>query len=165
MLRRRQLTRPEIFMGTHSTRRLGLCRQDPDTGPRLVATRPVRRCAKVLVKRNVQASEFIFQLQSMTSSTFFGFLFNAGHRHRKCGGVQVEVAWTGKFAAAMPLKGVEITWAHAPEEIRVLTSPDGSNFEEAICFRPTGKVFLRWMACRYARFRKAVRRNCCMLLF
>ena len=76
-----------------------------------------------------------------------------------------EVAWTGKFAAAMPLKGVEITWAHAPEEIRVLTSPDGSNFEEAICFRPTGKVFLRWMACRYARFRKAVRRNCCMLLF
>ena len=50
------------------------------------------------------------------------------------------MAWTGKLAAAMPLKGVEITWAHAPEEIRVLTSPDGSNFEEAICFRPTGKV-------------------------
>ena len=52
----------------------------------------------------------------------------------------VKVAWTGKLAAAMPLKGVEITWAHASEEIRVLTSPDGSNFEEAICFRPTGKV-------------------------
>ena len=33
--------------------------------------------------------------------------------------------------------------AHAPEEIRVLTSPDGSNFEEAICFRPTGKVSSR----------------------
>ena len=63
-----------------------------------------------------------------------------------------EVAWTGKFAAAMPLKGVEITWAHAPEEIRVLTSPDGSNFEEAICFRPTGKVFPRWMGFVNARF-------------
>ena len=53
------------------------------------------------------------------------------------------MAWTGKLAAAMPLKGVEITWAHAPEEIRVLTSADGSNFEEAICFRPTGKVSSR----------------------
>ena len=51
----------------------------------------------------------------------------------------MEVAWTGKFAAAMPLKGVEITWAHAPEEIRVLTSPDGSNFEEALCWKATGK--------------------------
>ena len=67
------------------------------------------------------------------------------HRYNMCKRLRGEVAWTGKFAAAMPLKGVEITWAHAPEEIRVLTSPDGSNFEEAICFRPTGKVCLRWM--------------------
>ena len=39
------------------------------------------------------------------------------------------------------------------EEIRVLTSPDGSNFEEAICFRPTGKVPWRWIGLGNARFR------------
>ena len=134
-------------MGTHSTRRLGLCRQDRDTGARLVATKPVRRCAKVLVKRKVQGLVHISIIFIIISSSFrFSFLLhlfsipNTGTESEgEC--VWVEVAWTGKFAAAMPLKGVEITWAHAPEEIRVLTSPDGSNFEEAICFRPTGKVW------------------------
>ena len=66
------------------------------------------------------------------------FCFNSEQRTQER--LSGEVAWQGKLAAPMPLKGVEITWAHAPEEIRVLTSPNGSNFEEAICFRPTGKV-------------------------
>jgi hypothetical protein len=49
------------------------------------------------------------------------------------------VTWSGRIPAARSIKGVEVSWVHAPKEVRVLTSPDGSNFEEALCWKPTGK--------------------------
>ena len=75
------------------------------------------------------------------------------------------VSWSGRIPAARSIKGVEIAWVHAPKEVRrdrypgdplgarrfayaressglqvrVLTSPDGSNFEEALCWKATGK--------------------------
>lgn len=49
------------------------------------------------------------------------------------------VTWSGRISAARSIKGVQISWVHAPSEVRVLTSPDGSNFEEAACWQPSGK--------------------------
>ena len=49
------------------------------------------------------------------------------------------VSWSGRIPAARSIKGVEVSWVHAPKEVRVLTSPDGSNFEEALCWKATGK--------------------------
>ena len=49
------------------------------------------------------------------------------------------VSWSGRIPAARSIKGIEVGWVHAPKEVRVLTSPDGSNFEEALCWKATGK--------------------------
>jgi len=49
------------------------------------------------------------------------------------------VTWSGRIPAARSIKGVQVSWVHAPSEVRVLTSPDGSNFEEAACWQPSGK--------------------------
>jgi len=49
------------------------------------------------------------------------------------------VTWSGRNPAARSIKGVQLSWVHAPAEVRVLTSPDGSNFEEAACWQPSGK--------------------------
>ena len=49
------------------------------------------------------------------------------------------VTLTVRLSSARSLGAVQINWAHAPADVRVLTSPDGSNFEEAACWRKTGK--------------------------
>ena len=50
------------------------------------------------------------------------------------------MTWTARLSSARSLEAIQINWAHAPGELRVLTSPDGSNFEEAACWRKTGKA-------------------------
>merc|ERR1719253_1559773 len=49
------------------------------------------------------------------------------------------VTFTAELSSARALEGVRVSWAHAPAEVRVLTSPDGSSFEEAACWQQTGK--------------------------
>merc|ERR1719352_567658 len=49
------------------------------------------------------------------------------------------VTFTAQLSSARSLEGIRVSWAHAPAEVRILTSPDGSNFEEAACWQKTGK--------------------------
>jgi len=46
-----------------------------------------------------------------------------------------RVTWTGHFAVAQATVGVAINWAYGPGEVRILTSADGGNFEEAVGWR------------------------------
>ena len=41
------------------------------------------------------------------------------------------VAWTGSFMSRRELFGMKLRWSYAPAEVKVLTSADGGNFEEA----------------------------------
>ena len=41
------------------------------------------------------------------------------------------VAWTGSFMSRRELLGIKLRWSYAPAEVKVLTSADGGNFEEA----------------------------------
>ena len=44
-------------------------------------------------------------------------------------------SWTGSFTARRHLLGVNLHWSYAPAEVKVLTSLDGGNFEEAAGWR------------------------------
>lgn len=46
-----------------------------------------------------------------------------------------SVTWTGILDSRRMALGVKVDWAHAPGEVQVLTSSDGSNFEEAMCWQ------------------------------
>lgn len=46
-----------------------------------------------------------------------------------------SVRWTGKLNVAHSIVGVRLNWAYAPGEFKILTSEDGTNFEEAVCAR------------------------------
>ena len=50
------------------------------------------------------------------------------------GGPDAEqaVSWTGEFKTRRQLLGVTLRWSYAPGEIKVLTSPDGGNFQESV---------------------------------
>ena len=41
------------------------------------------------------------------------------------------VSWTGYFPSRRELLGLNLRWSYAPAEVKVLTSVDGGNFEEA----------------------------------
>ena len=45
------------------------------------------------------------------------------------------VSWTGEFKTRRQLLGVTLRWSYAPGEIKVLTSPDGGNFQESVGWR------------------------------
>ena len=45
------------------------------------------------------------------------------------------VSWTGYFASRRELVGLNLHWSYAPAEVKVLTSVDGGNFEEAAQWR------------------------------
>jgi len=49
------------------------------------------------------------------------------------------VTWTGQLAARQTGLGLKVQWSYAPGEVKVLTSSDGSNFEEAACWRSAGR--------------------------
>jgi len=45
------------------------------------------------------------------------------------------VSWTGYAGSRVPAVGIQISWAYAPGEVKVLVSGDGGNFEEAACWK------------------------------
>ena len=45
------------------------------------------------------------------------------------------VAWTGALNSRRVALGVKVNWAYAPGEVKILTSSDGANFEEAKCWQ------------------------------
>ena len=45
------------------------------------------------------------------------------------------VAWTGLLNSRRVLFGIDVRWSYAPAEVKVLTSADGGNFEEAAGWR------------------------------
>ena len=53
-------------------------------------------------------------------------------RHHAPGDV---VSWTGEFNSRRQISGVQLRWSYAPAEVKVLTSADGGNFEEAAAWR------------------------------
>ena len=45
------------------------------------------------------------------------------------------VTWTGVLNSRRLASGLKVDWAYAPGEVKILTSSDGSNFEEAKCWQ------------------------------
>ena len=45
------------------------------------------------------------------------------------------VTWTGIVNSRRKALGVKVDWAYAPGDVKILTSSDGSNFEEAKCWQ------------------------------
>ena len=50
------------------------------------------------------------------------------------------MAWTGSFRSRRELLGIKLRWSYAPAEVKVLTSADGGNFEEASRWRRTART-------------------------
>ena len=50
------------------------------------------------------------------------------------------VAWTGSFMSRREVLGIKLRWSYAPAEVKVLTSADGGNFEEASRWRRTART-------------------------
>ena len=51
------------------------------------------------------------------------------------GGAVLGVSWTGVLNSRRAALGLKVDWAYAPGEVKVLTSSDGANFEEAKCWQ------------------------------
>ena len=45
------------------------------------------------------------------------------------------MVWTGILNSRRTALGVTLDWAYAPGEVKILTSSDGANFEEAKCWQ------------------------------
>ena len=50
------------------------------------------------------------------------------------------VAWTGSFMSRRERLGIKLRWSYAPAEVKVLTSADSGNFEEASGWRWTART-------------------------
>merc|ERR1719463_149301 len=50
-----------------------------------------------------------------------------------------SVTWTGVLNSRRVALGVKVDWAYAPGEVKILTSSDGANFEEAKCWSPAAR--------------------------
>jgi len=51
-----------------------------------------------------------------------------------------SVTWTGVLNSRRVALGVKVDWAYAPGEVKVLTSSDGANFEEAKCWQSSTRT-------------------------
>lgn len=49
------------------------------------------------------------------------------------------VTWTGVLNSRRSALGLKIDWAYGPGEVKILTSSDGANFEEARCWQPAAR--------------------------
>jgi len=49
------------------------------------------------------------------------------------------VSWSGVLDVRRKAIGLKINWAYSPGEVKILTSPDGANFEEARCWTPSSR--------------------------
>ena len=54
-------------------------------------------------------------------------------------GAGQTVTWAGVLNSRRQALGVKIDWAYSPGEVKILTSSDGSNFEEAKCWQPAAR--------------------------
>ena len=50
------------------------------------------------------------------------------------------VTWTGLLNSRRSALGLKIDWAYSPGEVKILTSSDGANFEEAQCWQPSSRA-------------------------
>lgn len=50
------------------------------------------------------------------------------------------VTWTGVLNSRRVAVGLKVDWAYAPGEVKVLTSSDGANFEEARCWQTSTRA-------------------------
>ena len=50
------------------------------------------------------------------------------------------VTWTGLLNSRRTALGLKIDWAYSPGEVKILTSSDGANFEEAQCWQPSARA-------------------------
>ena len=50
------------------------------------------------------------------------------------------VTWTGVLNSRRSALGLKIDWAYGPGEVKILTSSDGANFEEARCWQPASRT-------------------------
>ena len=50
------------------------------------------------------------------------------------------VTWTGVLNSRRTALGLKIDWAYSPGEVKILTSSDGANFEEARCWQPSTRA-------------------------
>jgi hypothetical protein len=50
------------------------------------------------------------------------------------------VTWTGVLNSRRSALGLKIDWAYSPGEVKILTSSDGANFEEARCWQPSARA-------------------------
>ena len=50
------------------------------------------------------------------------------------------VTWTGVFNSRRVALGLKVDWAYAPGEVKVLTSSDGANYEEAKCWQSSTRA-------------------------
>jgi hypothetical protein len=51
-----------------------------------------------------------------------------------------SVTWTGVLNSRRLALGVKVDWAYAPGEVKILTSSDGANFEEAKCWQSSTRT-------------------------
>ena len=51
-----------------------------------------------------------------------------------------SVTWTGVVNSRRLALGVKIDWAYSPGEVKILTSSDGANFEEAKCWQSSARA-------------------------
>jgi hypothetical protein len=54
-------------------------------------------------------------------------------------GAGQSVTWTGVLNSRRLALGLKLDWAYSPGEVKVLTSSDGSNFEEAKCWQSSSR--------------------------
>lgn len=50
------------------------------------------------------------------------------------------VTWTGVLNSRRSALGLKIDWAYGPGEVKILTSSDGANYEEARCWQPASRT-------------------------
>ena len=55
-------------------------------------------------------------------------------------GKMQTVTWTGVLNSRRSALGLKIDWAYSPGEVKILTSSDGANFEEAQCWKPSARA-------------------------
>lgn len=55
-------------------------------------------------------------------------------------GKSQTVTWTGILNSRRSALGLKIDWAYSPGEVKILTSSDGANFEEAKCWQPSSRA-------------------------
>ena len=48
--------------------------------------------------------------------------------------------WAGTLNSRHVALGLRLDWAYSPGEVRVLTSGDGANFEEALCWKSSTRA-------------------------